>query len=74
MPTTPATPSADTPSAPAASTSARARSPARRAAMWLLVALGVVVAVLVALGMLVALMDWNRAKPWVNDKVSEAAE
>ena len=73
MPTTPATPPADNPSPPAASAPLRhPRGPGRRAAKWLLAALGVVVAVLVVLALLVALIDWNRAKPWVNDKVSEA--
>ena len=68
MPTTPAPSSADTPSAPVHSP----RSHGRRVATWLLAILGVVVAVLVILALLVALIDWNRAKPWVNDKVSEA--
>ena len=73
MPTTPAPSSADTPSAPAASAPVRRpHSRGRRAARWLLGILGVVVAVLVILALLVALIDWNRAKPWVNDKVSEA--
>jgi uncharacterized protein involved in outer membrane biogenesis len=34
--------------------------------------MGVAVSVLLVLALLVALIDWNRAKPWVNDKVSEA--
>jgi uncharacterized protein involved in outer membrane biogenesis len=73
MPSTPAQPSADTLRPPAAHAPApRPRSRARRAATWLLAILGVVVAVLVALALLVVLIDWNRARPWVNDKVSEA--
>ena len=73
MPTTPAPSSADIPSAPAASTPVRrARTRWQRAGAWLLAILGVVVAVLLILALLVALIDWNRAKPWVNDKVSEA--
>lgn len=35
-------------------------------------AVGTLVAVLVALGVLVALIDWNRAKPWVHERVTEA--
>ena len=73
MPTTPAPSSADIPSAPAASTPVRrARTRWQRAGAWLLAILGVVVGVLLILALLVALIDWNRAKPWVNDKVSEA--
>ena len=69
----PTTPSADLPR-PAASTGhpAPASVVGRRVARWLLVALGVVAALLVLLGALLAVIDWNRAKPWVNEKVSEA--
>ena len=35
-------------------------------------ALGLVAVLLLVLGALLAVIDWNRAKPWVNDKVSEA--
>ncbi|WP_436134477.1 AsmA family protein [Acidovorax sp. LjRoot129] len=48
------------------------RGVGRRVAIGMLWALGVVVGVLVLLMVLVAGIDWNRAKPWVNDKVSEA--
>lgn len=44
----------------------------RRFAWWFLGAMALVVAVLVVLGILLAVIDWNRAKPWVNNKVSEA--
>lgn len=37
--------------------------------LWLV---GVLMALVVLLALAVALIDWNRAKPWVNDKVSEA--
>ena len=37
-----------------------------------MVALGLAAALLVVLGVLLAVVDWNRAKPWINDKVSEA--
>lgn len=65
MSTTPA-PSSTAPTSPAP------RPGWRRVARWGLVAVGLVVAVLVVLGVALALIDWNRAKPWVNDKVSEA--
>lgn len=45
---------------------------ARRLARWGLWLVGLVLALLLALAVLVAVLDWNRAKPWVNDKVSEA--
>lgn len=45
---------------------------ARRAARWLRVALGVVALLLVLLCALPSLVDWNRAKPWVAEKVREA--
>ncbi|CAN7315342.1 AsmA family protein [Acidovorax sp. LjRoot117] len=59
---------------PASDTAARrmARGPLQRAAVWGLWLLGLVLAVLVVLAIVVAVMDWNRAKPWVNAKVSEA--
>ncbi|KQO20047.1 AsmA family protein [Acidovorax sp. Leaf78] len=63
------------PARPSASdTAARrtARSPVQRVAIWGLWLLGLLLAVLVVLAILVAVMDWNRAKPWVNAKVSEA--
>lgn len=33
---------------------------------------GVLIVLIVLVALAVALIDWNRAKPWVNDKVSEA--
>lgn len=39
---------------------------------WVLVALAALVGVLALLVVLVATFDWNRARPWVNDKVSQA--
>ena len=44
----------------------------RRLVVWTLWAVGLVAMVLVLLGVLLAWIDWNRAKPWVNEKVSEA--
>ena len=35
-------------------------------------ALGAVAALLVLCGVALAWVDWNRAKPWVNDTVSNA--
>lgn len=71
MPTGEAAPPAP---APTASPVARrtARTPRARLARWALWLLGLLVAALVVLGLLVAVLDWNRAKPWVNAKVSEA--
>lgn len=34
--------------------------------------MGVLIALIVLLALAVVLIDWNRAKPWVNEKVSEA--
>ena len=45
---------------------------ARRLARWGLWLVGLLLAVLVVLALAVAVLDWNRAKPWVNAKVSEA--
>lgn len=39
---------------------------------WVLWFLGLLVLLAVVLALAVAVIDWNRAKPWVNDKVSEA--
>lgn len=44
----------------------------RHAARWCLGLLGLTVALVTVLMALVAVLDWNRIKPWVNDKVSEA--
>ena len=73
MPSTP-DPSSSDPSSPSAANAPapRPRSRARRAAAWLLGILGVAVAVLGVLALLVVVIDWNRARLWVNDKVSEA--
>lgn len=43
-----------------------------RAARWILGILAAFFAVLVVLTVLVELIDWNRARPWVNERVSEA--
>lgn len=73
MPITPASSSAESPTPSAAGAPPRQRRSAwRRSATWLFAVLGLVASVLVVLALLVALIDWNRAKPWVNDKVSEA--
>lgn len=47
-------------------------SPTRRLVRWGLWLVALLVAALVLLAVLVAVIDWNRAKPWVNAKVSEA--
>ncbi len=39
---------------------------------WGLVAAGALVGLVVLAGVVLSMMDWNRYKPWVNDKVSEA--
>ncbi|MFT4242283.1 MAG: AsmA family protein [Acidovorax sp.] len=44
----------------------------RRALRWLLGVLAVLLALLVAAAVVLAHWDWNRARPWINDKVSEA--
>ncbi|AVP57745.1 AsmA family protein [Pulveribacter suum] len=43
-----------------------------RALRWFLIALAALLGVLALLIVLVTTFDWNRAKPWVNEKVSEA--
>src|SRR6478672_4510669 len=48
-------------------------SPWRRLARWSLWLVGLLVAALVLVGVGVAVLDWNRVKPWVNAKVSEAS-
>lgn len=49
-----------------------ARKPVHRVVKWGLVLAGLLVGLAVLVGAVLALMDWNRYKPWVNDKVSEA--
>lgn len=66
-----ATPSTDLPSPPADQPPARS-GPLGRVLKWALAVLGVVVGLLILIGVLLALMDLNRYKPWVNEKVSEA--
>ena len=51
---------------------APAAAPRRRWLRWLLIALGLWLAVVLAVIAIIALMDWNRLKPWVNEKVSTA--
>lgn len=73
MPSTPDSHSSALPGSP----DARGPHPAqhrigRRVAIGLLSLLGAIVGVVLLLGLVVAVMDWNRAKPWVNEKVSEA--
>ena len=58
---------------PPATPSPRGASPGTwgrvaRAGVWLV---GVALVLLVVLALAVALIDWNRAKPWVNDTVSD---
>ena len=67
----PADPTADR-SSPGTATAHHAPALGRRIAKGALVALGLAAALLVVLGALLAVVDWNRAKPWINDKVSEA--
>ena len=65
----------DTAAAPAGAptpASTPATAPRRRWLRWLLIALGIWLALLLALVAIVTLMDWNRLKPWVNEKVSTA--
>lgn len=66
-----ATPSTDLPNPPAIQPPAR-RGPLGRVLKWALVVLGLFVGLLILIGVLLALMDLNRYKPWVNEKVSEA--
>ncbi|MGV3682140.1 MAG: AsmA family protein [Acidovorax sp.] len=66
-----ATPSTDQPN-PSASRPPDRRRPLGRVLKWTLVVLGLVVGLLILFGVLLALMDLNRYKPWVNEKVSEA--
>lgn len=67
----PATPSTDMPSPPPAH-GRPARKPLHRVVKWMLVLAGLLVGLAVLVGVVLALMDWNRYKPWVNEKVSEA--
>ena len=62
----------DTAPPPAGSPSPSRPWGARRLARWGLGAVGLLVALVVVLVVVVAAMDWNRAKPWLNDTVSEA--
>ena len=48
------------------------RSTRQRVLRWTLGTIGAVVAALVLFIVVLVNWDWNRAKPWVNDKVSEA--
>lgn len=43
-----------------------------RVALWGLWLFGLLVGLVMVLALAVAFVDWNRAKPWVNQKVSEA--
>ncbi|MDZ7866764.1 AsmA family protein [Acidovorax sp.] len=67
----PATPSTDMPTPPPAATHP-ARKPLHRAVKGVLVLAGLLVGLAVLIGVVLSLMDWNRYKPWVNEKVSEA--
>ena len=49
-----------------------ATAPRRRWLRWLLVACGVLLGLLLIVIATIAFMDWNRLKPWVNEKVSSA--
>lgn len=73
MPSRPAFPFADRPGAIATRSSpSSAAGWGRRSAWWAVSALGAVAALLVLCGVALAWVDWNRAKPWVNDTVSNA--
>ncbi|PZU36843.1 MAG: AsmA family protein, partial [Acidovorax sp.] len=48
------------------------RSTRQRVLRWTLGTIGAVVAALALFIVVLVNWDWNRAKPWVNDKVSEA--
>lgn len=67
----PATPSTDMPTPPPAA-GRPSRKPLHRAVKWVLVLAGLLVGLAVLVGVVLSLMDWNRYKPWVNEKVSEA--
>lgn len=49
-----------------------ARKPLHRAVKWVLVLAGLLVGLAILIGVVLSLMDWNRYKPLVNEKVSEA--
>ena len=71
--TLPPSPASAAAPGPGPSRSPRAQgSLARRVARWGLWLVGLLLAVLLVLALAVAMLDWNRAKPWVNAKVSEA--
>lgn len=67
----PATPSTDMPTPPPPA-GRPARKPLPRAVKWVLVLAGLLVGLAVLAGVVMSLMDWNRYKPLVNEKVSEA--
>lgn len=67
----PATPSTDMPNPPPPA-GRLARKPLHRAVKWVLVLAGLLVGLAVLVGVVLSLMDWNRYKPLVNEKVSEA--
>lgn len=67
----PATPSTDMPT-PHPAAGRPARKPLHRAVKWALVLAGLLVGLAILIGVVLSLMDWNRYKPWVNEKVSEA--
>jgi len=64
----PAEPTPSTPSAPLPAPQRRRR----RAVRWLLGVFGAVLALLIVAAVVITHWDWNRARPWVNEKVSEA--
>lgn len=72
MSATPSPPSANLSSSTTAPRARPASSLGRRLARGALWVVGAWVALLVALGVAVALINWDRARPWVNERVSEA--
>ncbi len=73
MPRMPSPTPPDSAGTPAARPDAAAQAPRRhRALRGLGVAAAVLLGALLLLIVLVATFDWNRVKPWVNDKVSQA--
>lgn len=54
------------------STAANAR-PARRWLRWTAIAAALLLALILAAALLITFMDWNKLRPWINEKVSSSA-
>src|SRR6218665_1609588 len=73
MPSPSQTPSSDMHGAAAVAYRAQpSRSLGQRIATWALWLVALIAGLVLALALALTLIDWNRVKPWVNDKVSEA--